>query len=85
MTDNDNEIDALLRHLNGEWIVGTDKEIDEMYNGFASALTALVKERDVYRTALMEIANQDYRGNGSHESHIARHVLAAMRKGESRE
>jgi hypothetical protein len=65
-----NDIDALLFELREE-----DRTCKY------AALTALVAERDGLLRALEEIANQDYRGNGSNESLIAQRALAAMRKG----
>jgi hypothetical protein len=47
--------------------------------------SAMRPERDGLLRALEEIANQDYRGNGSNESLIAQRALAAMRKGVARE
>ena len=46
MSDPTNDIDALLRFVNGEPIVGTNDETEEIFKGFARALTALVAERD---------------------------------------
>ena len=75
MSEPTNDIDALLRDL------GYAASIGHLPWRHA-ALTALVAERDGLLRALEEIANQDYRGNGSNESLIAQRALAAMRKGE---
>jgi hypothetical protein len=72
MSDTTNDIHALLAYM--ETVPRPDLRAN---------LTALVAERDGLLRALEEIANQDYRGNGSNESLIAQRALAAMRKGEA--
>ena len=78
MSDEYNTIDGLLLLLSERKPNGC--YYDQRYH---AALTALVAERDGLLRALEEIANQDYRGNGSNESLIAQRALAAMRKGEA--
>lgn len=46
----------------------------------AYMLAAVQEERDHYRRALEEIANEDYRGNDRSSRRIARQALASARK-----
>jgi hypothetical protein len=86
VSDNDNDNGALLRAFLTAIVAERDalkQERDEIVERLRAELAAAIKQRDGLLRALEEIANQDYRGNGSNESLIAQRALAAMRKGES--
>jgi hypothetical protein len=68
----------------GQPLVEEERVVDAKFaRQLERELAAAIKQRDGLLRALEEIANQDYRGNGSNESLIAQRALAAMRKGES--
>ena len=72
------------RITNIAWSNGAFKRLADVEN-LRAEIAAAIKDRDGLLRALEEIANQDYRGNGSNESLIAQRALAAMRKGVARE